>query len=65
MLAMLDVGVCCAVMSVPCSLVVTCWEWADLLAVVFVVFCHFPKFVLVHIRTKGEVGAVNLVEALQ
>ena len=39
----LHVGVCCAVLSVPCSLVVTCWERADLLAVVFVVFCHFPK----------------------
>ena len=25
------------------------------------VFCHFPKFVLVHIRIKGEVGAVKLV----
>ena len=30
-------------MSVPCSLVVTCWERADLLAVMSVVFCHFPK----------------------
>ena len=58
---MLDVGVCCAVLSVPCNLVVTCWERADLLAVVFVVFCHFPKFVLVHIKIKGEVGAVKLV----
>ena len=49
------------VVSVPCSLVVTCWERADLLAVVFVEFCHFPKCVLVHIRIKGEVGAVKLV----
>ena len=40
---------------------VTCWERADLLAVVFVVFCHFPKCVLVHIRIKGWVGAVKLV----
>ena len=31
------------------------------LAVVFVVFCHFPKCVLVHIRIKGEIGAVKLV----
>ena len=38
---MLNVGVCSAIVSVPCSLVVTCWERADLLAVVFVVFCHF------------------------
>ena len=58
---MLHVGVCCAVMSVPCSLVVTCWERADLLAVAFVVFCLFPKCVVVHIRIKGEVGALKLV----
>ena len=60
---MLHVGVCCAVVS--CSLVVTCWESADLLADVFVVFCDFLKCVLVHIRIKGEVGAVKLVKALQ
>ena len=58
---MLYAGVCYAVVPVPCSLVVTCWERADLLAVVFVVFCHFPKYILVHIRIKGEVGAVKLV----
>ena len=29
--------------SFPCSLVVTCWERADLLAVVFDVFCRFPN----------------------
>ena len=52
--------VSCAVVSVPCSLVVTCWESADLLAVVFVVFCLFPKCFLVHIRKKGEVGAMKL-----
>ena len=61
LLVMFHVGVCFAVVSVPCSLVVTCWERADLLAVVFVVFFHFPKFFLVHIRIKGEVGAVKLV----
>ena len=27
----------------------------------FVVSCHIPKCVLVHIRIKGEVGAVKLV----
>ena len=53
-----NVDVCCAVVSVPCSLVVTCWERADLLAVMFVVFCHFPKCVLINIRIKGEVGAL-------
>ena len=36
---MFHVGVCCAVVFIPCSLVVTCWERADLLAAVFVVFC--------------------------
>ena len=61
LLIMLYVGVCYAVVSVPCSLVVTCWERADLLAVMIVVFCYFPKCVMVHIRIKGEVGAVKLV----
>ena len=51
---MLHIGVCCAVMSVPCRLVVTCWERADLLAVVCIVFCHFPKCVLVQIGIKGR-----------
>ena len=58
---MLHVDVCCAVVFVPCSDAVSCWERADLLAVVFVLFCHFPKCVLFHIRIKGEVGAVKLV----
>ena len=62
---MLHVDVCCAVASVQCSLVVTSWERADLLAVVCVVFCHFPKCVLAYIRIKGEVGAVKLVLAVQ
>ena len=57
LLGMLHVGVCCAVVSVPCSLVVTCLERADLLSLVFGVFCQFPKYVLDHIRIKGEVGA--------
>ena len=52
-----NVGVCCNVVSVLCSLEVNCWERVDLLAVVFVVLCHFPKCVLVYIRIKGEVGA--------
>ena len=58
---MIHLGACCAVVSVPCILVVTCCERADLLAVLFVVLCHFPKCVLVNIRIKGEVGAVKLV----
>ena len=61
LLVMFHAGMCCAVMYVPISLVVTCWERADLLAALFVVFCHFPKRVLVHIRIKGEVGALKLV----
>ena len=55
------VGVCCNVLSVLCSLVVTCWERADLLAVECVMFFHFPKCALVHNRIKGEVGAIKLV----
>ena len=35
---MFHVGVCNAVVSVPNNLVVTCWERADLLAVMCVVF---------------------------
>ena len=61
LLVMLHVDVCCAVVSVPCSLVVTCCERADLLAVVFVVFVHFSNCVLIPIRIKREVGAVKLV----
>ena len=34
---------------------------ADILAVVFVVFCHFPECVLVHVRIQGEAGVVKLV----
>ena len=58
---MLHVRVCLAVVSAPCSLVFICLERAELFAVVIVVFCHFPKYVLVHIYIKGEVGAVKLV----
>ena len=39
--------VCHAFTSVHCCLVVTCWERADLLALVCDVklcFCHFPKW---------------------
>ena len=38
MLVMLHVGVCCNVVSVLCSLAVTCWEMADILVVACVVF---------------------------
>ena len=56
---MLHVDVCRAVASVPCSLVVNCWERADLLAVVCVVFCYFPKCVLVYIRIEGKFRNVS------
>ena len=42
LLVMFHVGECCAVVSAPCSLVVTCWEKADLMAVVLIVFVIFP-----------------------
>ena len=57
---------CYAVLSVPCSLVVTCWKRADLLALLCVVFffffrvCLLPICVLIHIRTTVEVGTVPL-----
>ena len=41
LLVMLHVGVRCNVTSIFCSLEVTCWERADLLAVVCVVFVTF------------------------
>ena len=51
---MFHVGLLCyAVLSVPCSLVITCWEKVDLLAflcVVFFVFWHFPYGVLRQVR---------------
>ena len=56
---MFHVCLCYAVLSVLCSLVVTCWERADLLALLCL--CHFPICALIHIRTKGEVGTVKHV----
>ena len=39
------VCLCHTVVSVPCSLVVTCWERADLLALLSVIFsCVFYTF---------------------
>ena len=40
---MLHVGVCCDVVSVPCSPVVTCLERANPLAVMFLCFVSFPN----------------------
>ena len=39
------VFVCHTVLSVPCNLVVTCWERADLLVLLYVIFsCIFVTF---------------------
>ena len=39
------IRLCYAVLSVPCNLVITCWEKADLLALLCVVFsCVFVTF---------------------
>ena len=53
-IVLLHVGVCGAAVSVPCSLVVTCWERADLLADVFVVFCHFFQMSPGPHQNKGQ-----------
>ena len=42
---MFHVCLCNAVLSVPCSLVITCWDRADLLALLCVMFsCVFVTF---------------------
>ena len=50
LLCMFHVCLCCAVLVVPCSLVNTCWERADLLTLLYVmfscVFVTFPYYVL-------------------
>ena len=47
--------VCLVFLSVHCSLVVTCWERADLMALLFVVFnC---VFVIFPCNVLGKVGA--------
>ena len=55
----------CMCFMLLCPFLVALWspagKRADLLAVVGVEFCHFPKCVLVHIIIKGEVGTVKLV----
>ena len=38
LLFVFHVCLCYAVLSVPCSLVITCWERVDLLALLWVVF---------------------------
>ena len=42
---MFHVYLYCTIMSVPCSLVITCWEKADLLAILYVMLpCVFVTF---------------------
>ena len=53
LLCAFHVCLCHTVLSVPCSLAVTCWERADLLALLFVMFaCVF--FTFPH-GTQGQV----------
>ena len=42
LLAMFHICLCYNILTVLCSLVVTCWERADLLALLCIVFCHYP-----------------------
>ena len=47
-----------------CLFLVALWEIADLLALLCVIFlclCHLPICILIHIRTKSEVGTVKHV----
>ena len=57
---MVQVCLCYAAVSVPCSLVVTCWEKADIWVVLCVVFSCV--FVLIHFRTKGGDGTFKSKE---
>ena len=64
MLFMFHVCLCYAVLSDHCSLMVTCWERADLLTLFCVVLScvlSLSLMCLVHIRTKREVGTVKHV----
>ena len=60
LLVTLHIGVCCAVVSVPGSLLVTCWERAYLFAVVCVCYVFLCCVTFLNVRIKGEVGAVKL-----
>ena len=55
---MLHVGVCCAVVSVPCSLVVTWWERADLFAGFLMCFVTFPNICIFVTFPCGILGQV-------
>ena len=49
----------CVVMSF--LLFVALWSPVGKGLTPWLLFCHFPKYILVHIRIKGEVGALKLV----
>ena len=66
LLVMFHVCLCYAVLSVLCSLVVTCLDRADLLCIVFSCdFVTFPICVLVYIRSYDEAATVKDVKALK
>ena len=70
LLVIIHYCLCYAVLSVPCSLMVTYWEITDLLALLCVVFScgifgHFSICVLIHTSAKVEVGTVKYVKALK
>ena len=58
---MFHVGVCCTFVSVPCSLVITCWERADLLAVVCVVFVFWCFVIFPNVSWSTSELRVRLV----
>ena len=63
LLVRFHVCLCYAVLSVSCNLVITCWEKADLLAILCVMFLLLSHMCLylIRIKTKGEVGTIKHV----
>ena len=59
---MFHVRFCDAVLSVSCSLVITCWESADLLALLCVVFSCVLS--LSHMVSRVRCGTVVVVDLL-
>ena len=59
LLIMLHVGVCCAVVSVPCSLVVACLEGLASWLLCLLCFLSLSQICSGPQQNKGEVGAVK------
>ena len=58
--------VCLVCFSQPCDhLLGKGWPLGSLVCCILLCFCHFSIYVLIHIRTKGEVGTDKHVKALQ